>query len=153
MRSRTELIVSQRKVKLFLSNLQNGTYQVKKRPLINTKSSNCTTVTSTCHQVITTSRPITSSNITPKSLPAIVSHSKKVNKFQATNLIRTVSTPSLNKIVPSDKTKFHRSFSKIELKGKSNPKDANRKMRKTEFIYICGSKKSSSNSTVNTGEV
>ena len=112
-------LVSQRKVKLFLSNLQNGTYQVKKRPLINTKSS-CTTVTSTCHQVITTSRPITSSNITPKSLPAIV-HSKKVNKFQSTNLIRTVSTPSLNKIVPSDKTKFHRSFSKIELKGKSNP--------------------------------
>ena len=32
-------------------------------------------------------------------------------------------------------------------------KDTNRKIRKTEFIYICGSKNGSSSSTVNTGEV
>ena len=32
-------------------------------------------------------------------------------------------------------------------------KDTNRKIRKNEFIYICGSKNGSSNSTVNTGEV
>ena len=32
-------------------------------------------------------------------------------------------------------------------------KDTNRKIRKTEFIYICGSKKGSSNSAVNTGEI
>ena len=29
----------------------------------------------------------------------------------------------------------------------------NRKIRKTEFIYICGSKNGSSSSTVNTGEI
>ena len=32
-------------------------------------------------------------------------------------------------------------------------KDANRKIRKIEFIYICGSKNGSNSSTVNTGEV
>ena len=32
-------------------------------------------------------------------------------------------------------------------------KDTNRKIRKTEFVYICGSKSGSSNSAVNTGEV
>ena len=32
-------------------------------------------------------------------------------------------------------------------------KDTNRKIRKTEFIYICGSKNGSSSCTVNTGEV
>ena len=33
------------------------------------------------------------------------------------------------------------------------PKDTNRKVRRTEFIYICGSKNGSSSSAVNTGEV
>ena len=32
-------------------------------------------------------------------------------------------------------------------------KDTNRKIRKLDFIYICGSKNSSSSSAVNTGEV
>ena len=32
-------------------------------------------------------------------------------------------------------------------------KDTNRKISKTEFIYICGSKNDSSRSAVNTGEV
>ena len=32
-------------------------------------------------------------------------------------------------------------------------KDTNIKIRKTKFIYTCGSKKGSSSSTVNTGEV
>ena len=32
-------------------------------------------------------------------------------------------------------------------------KDTNRKIGKTEFIYICGSKNGSSSNTVNTGEV
>ena len=32
-------------------------------------------------------------------------------------------------------------------------KDTNKKIRKTEFIYICGSKNGFSSSTVNTGEV
>ena len=35
----------------------------------------------------------------------------------------------------------------------SKVKDTNRKIRQTEFIYICGSKNGSSSSTVNTGEV
>ena len=35
----------------------------------------------------------------------------------------------------------------------ADSKDTNRKIRKTEFIYICGSKNGSSSSTVNTGEV
>ena len=34
-----------------------------------------------------------------------------------------------------------------------NAKNTNRKIRKTEFIYICGSKNGSSSSTENTGEV
>ena len=91
-------------------------------PLINTKASSCAiTVPSTCHQVITTSRPITSSSITPKSsLPStIVKKSGKNNP--TTNLIRTTSTPLLNKIhTTTDKSaKIHRSFSKVELKGKN----------------------------------
>ena len=35
----------------------------------------------------------------------------------------------------------------------ANPKDTNRKIRKTKFIDICGSKNGSSSSNVNTGEV
>ena len=35
----------------------------------------------------------------------------------------------------------------------SKVKDTNRKIRQTEFIYICGSKNGSSSSAANTGEV
>ena len=103
------------------SSSSSATFQAKTRPLINTKSSTCTTFTSTCHKVITTSRPITSSNVTLKSLPTIVQSKKslpsKPNHITSSNLVRTASSPSLHKI-PSGKT-IHRSHSKVELKGKS----------------------------------
>ena len=65
------------------------------------------------------------------------------------------------------KTTYHRSISgKVDCEkvGDSNlgrffsatdigTKDTNRKIRKIEFIYICGSKNGFSSSTVNTGEV
>ena len=103
------------------SSLSSTTFQAKTRPLINTKSSTCTTFTSTCHKVITTSRPITSSNVTLKSLPTIVQSKKLPSKPNhlpsSNNLVRTASSPSLHKI-STGKT-IHRSHSKVELKGKS----------------------------------
>ena len=101
------------------SSLSSTTFQAKTRPLINTKSSTCTTFTSTCHKVITTSRPITSSNVTLKSLPTIVQSKKlpsKPNHLTSSNLVRTASSPSLHKI--SIGKTIHRSHSKVELKGK-----------------------------------
>ena len=39
------------------------------------------------------------------------------------------------------------------FKGPISTKDTNRKIRKTEFIYICCSKNGSGNSAVNTGDM
>ena len=84
----------------------NGTpYLVKKRPLIITKpSSRQVTQTSTCHQLITTARPVaTSVTITEKT-------SRRVN-----GLVRASSTPNLKKVGVQHKSNVKKSK---EQKGK-----------------------------------
>ena len=86
----------------------NGTpYLVKKRPLIITKpSSRQVTQTSTCHQLITTARPVATNTVTITEQKT----SRRVN-----GLVRASSTPNLKKVGVQHKSNVKKSK---EQKGK-----------------------------------